>query len=385
MYTARPTATMARFAIVALGWLHAFFVPASAQTFTSCNPLNKTCPANPALGTSNTWDLTNATLDSNTWNISDGTVSYKNDQGTFTINTKQDSPTAISNFYIFFGSVSVIMKSAVGKGIVSSIALLSDDLDEIDWEWIGSNNTHVQTNYFGKGETGSFNRSTWVPVGTPQNTWHNYTIAWSQAQLEWWIDNKQVRVLPYAQAEGAGKNYPQTPLTVKVGLWKGGESKSQGTIDWAGGAIDWKQSPFSMPVQSIAVSDGTPNASMYNYGDRSGSFKSINVTHGTSVAASKLAGAPSQTITQKVNGLSNAAKIAIASSVGGVVLLLALAWTICCCKARRSGRRERAIEEANWDKRNQELMEYRRQMAAGRFGQGGGGGIATPPPTFSKF
>ena len=269
-------------ALVALSLLSALFAPAVAQTFTDCNPLSKSCPPNPALGTSNTWTLSNATL-SDTWNITDGTVSYKNQQGTFTINTKEDSPTAASQFYIFWGSVSVVLKAAKGKGIVSSIALLSSDLDEIDWEWVGGNNTHVQTNYFGKGETGDFKRSTWVPVADPQGAWHNYTVNWSKEQIQWLIDGKVVRALPAAQAENGGKNYPQTPLNVRLGLWKGGDSKSQGTADWAGGAVDWTQSPFSMGVQSVAVNDGTPNASFYDYMDKSGSYKSINVTRSVSL------------------------------------------------------------------------------------------------------
>ena len=135
----------------------------------------------------------------------------------------------------------------------------------------------VQTNYFGKGETGSFNRSTWVPVSDPQNQWHNYTVTWTEDELQWIIDGKTVRKLPFAQAEGAGKNYPQTPLNVRVGLWKGGESKSQGTKDWAGGAIDWAQAPFNMAVQSIGVTDGTLNSTGYTYGDKSGSHQSIVV------------------------------------------------------------------------------------------------------------
>lgn len=39
-----------------------------------------------------------------------------------------------TEFYIFFGTVSVVMKASPGPGICSSIVLLSDDLDEIDWE-----------------------------------------------------------------------------------------------------------------------------------------------------------------------------------------------------------------------------------------------------------
>jgi Glycosyl hydrolases family 16 len=39
----------------------------------------------------------------------------------------------MSNHYIFFGRVETWLKSAPGQGIVSSIVLESDDLDEIDW------------------------------------------------------------------------------------------------------------------------------------------------------------------------------------------------------------------------------------------------------------
>jgi len=42
------------------------------------------------------------------------------------------------------------MQAAAGTGIVSSIVLQSDDLDEVDWEMIGGNTTFVETNFFGK-------------------------------------------------------------------------------------------------------------------------------------------------------------------------------------------------------------------------------------------
>lgn len=41
------------------------------------------------------------------------------------------------------------MKAASGRGIVSSIVLESDDLDEIDWEFIGGDNGKVQSNFYG--------------------------------------------------------------------------------------------------------------------------------------------------------------------------------------------------------------------------------------------
>ncbi len=48
------------------------------------------------------------------------------------------------------------MKAAPGAGIVSSVVLESDDLDEIDWEWVGATAGEAQSNYFGKGIQLSF-------------------------------------------------------------------------------------------------------------------------------------------------------------------------------------------------------------------------------------
>jgi hypothetical protein len=39
------------------------------------------------------------------------------------------------------------MKAAPGAGIVSSFVMQSDDLDEIDWEWIGSDTAQVQSKF----------------------------------------------------------------------------------------------------------------------------------------------------------------------------------------------------------------------------------------------
>lgn len=83
-----------------------------------------------------------------------GSVTYDATNGAnFTIAESGDAPTMQSNWYIFFGEVSVEMKVAPGTGIVSCAILESDDLDEIDWEWLGGTADQVETNYFGKGNT----------------------------------------------------------------------------------------------------------------------------------------------------------------------------------------------------------------------------------------
>ena len=236
-----------------------------------------TCPSDPALGTAATFNFTTQTsTDASVWNTTAGKVDYNTEGAFFTINQRGESPTIQSNFYIFFGTVEVIMKAASGQGVISSIVLESDDLDEIDWELMGGNTTHAETNYFGKGNTTSYDRATYYPVNKPQENFHNYTVDWSQEKIEWLIDGDIVRTLLYADALG-GKDFPQTPMNVRLGIWAGGDSSEpNGTIEWAGGPTDYSKGPFEMVVSSIRVMDASKGAS-YTYGDKTGSYKSIRI------------------------------------------------------------------------------------------------------------
>ena len=128
-----------------------------------------------------------------------------------------------------FGHVEFVIKAAPGVGIVSSAVLQSDDLDEIDWEWLGSDNNQVQSNYFGKGQTTTYNRGAFHPDPNNQNNFRTYTIDWTADQIVWQIDGTTVRVL--TQAGAAPGQYPQTPMQIKVGAWSGGDSSNApGTI-----------------------------------------------------------------------------------------------------------------------------------------------------------
>jgi beta-glucanase (GH16 family) len=82
---------------------------------------------------------------------------------------------------------------------------------------MGGNTTHVETNFFGKGNTTSYDRAIYYPVDNPQNNWHNYTVHWTADELQWWIDGKMIRTLPYAAAGTLnGHNYPQTPMNIRL-------------------------------------------------------------------------------------------------------------------------------------------------------------------------
>ncbi|KAK4669094.1 LOW QUALITY PROTEIN: transglycosylase [Podospora pseudopauciseta] len=188
--------------------------------------------------------------------------------------------TSKTAWYFFFGRAEVAHEGSQWHGHRQLWVLESDDLDEIDWEWIGGERKEVQTNYFGKGNTTTWDRGGKTAMGDTQGLIHNYTIDWTPSLVTWYIDGAIVRTLAYQDALG-GRNFPQTPMRLKLGIWAGGDSNNpNGTIDWAGGVTNYTQGPFTMYVESVSVTNLNPAAS-YFYSDLSGSWKSISMTNVT--------------------------------------------------------------------------------------------------------
>jgi beta-glucanase (GH16 family) len=256
----------------------ALFHPVAAQTTTSCQPLNTTnCPADPAFGMDYTFHF-NATPNTDAWEVTAGAPSYDATNGaTFTINKQGDSPTIRTKFYYFFGRTEVIMKTAPGTGIISSVMGLSDDLDEIDWEFMGSNGTHAETNYFGKGRQDYLNANYYPVSNGTQAGYHNYTTVWTADMLQYYIDGALVRTLLPNDANSTN-NYPQTPMRLSIGIWAGGDpTLPEGTRQWAGGDTDYTKGPFNFYVKSVRITDYHTNATNYTYGDMTGTSSSIKV------------------------------------------------------------------------------------------------------------
>ncbi|KEQ76103.1 concanavalin A-like lectin/glucanase [Aureobasidium namibiae CBS 147.97] len=262
---------------------------AFAQTYTTCNPMEKTCPNDVGLDSASfACDFTKGKSALASWSAATGTsLTYDGSKGAqFVINGKNQAPTISSDFYIFFGRVDVTMQAAPGVGIVSSMVLQSEDLDEIDWEWLGGDTTQAQTNYFGKGNTTSYDRGTYQSVSSPQTTMHTYTFDWTKDKVDWLIDGVIVRTLKYADAVG-GENFPQTPMRLKLGNWIAGDpaTNAKGTIEWAGGETDFSQAPFTMYVKSVSVTNYNP-AGAYQWTDKTGSYESIKLS--TAVVSNSL-------------------------------------------------------------------------------------------------
>jgi beta-glucanase (GH16 family) len=250
---------------------------ATAQTFTDCDPTKKTCPADPALGTEHTWNF-NTSLNENIWKMSTGEYEFNDEGAQFTLSKEGESTLLQSNFYIFFGVVEAHVKMAAGRGLVSSVVLESDDLDEIDWEWVGYNTSEVQSNFFGKGNDTSWERGGKHHVANADTEFHNYTTYWDQDKLQWWIDGEMVRHLDYNDPLTiGGSQYPQTPCRVQFSLWPAGQKKAKtGTIEWAGGLVEWDNAPFTMTLGKLRVED-FHTGKEYSYSDRTGSWQSIDV------------------------------------------------------------------------------------------------------------
>jgi beta-glucanase (GH16 family) len=288
----------------------------NGQTFTSCNPTtNSSCPADPGLGTTVTTDFTKGPGAG--WVLEDGTsMSYGSQGAQFVISKSTDAPTIYYDKYIMFGKVTVTLKASPGDGTVSSFILESDDLDEIDWEWLGTSDVNVESNFFGKGNTTTYDRALYHPVTDPIGTFSTYTIDWTAASTNWYINGALVRTLNYGDPLAVyGQNYPQTPMRVKMGNWVGcvdaaamANTATQGTCQWAMGTstsyIDWNSNPsFTMYVQSVTIQD-YGNGGNYVYTDESGSWQSIksegssgNSNSGGSSSSSASTGTGSKTST----------------------------------------------------------------------------------------
>lgn len=167
--------------------------------------------------------------------------------------------------------------------------------DFVQQEGVGGNPNQIQTNYFGKGDTTTYDRESWENIETPQETFHTYTVDWTKDAISWIVDGKTLRTVQYADAKG-GSRFPQTPMRLRLGIWAGGDpTNGEGTIEWAGGETDYSQAPFTMYVESVKITNYTP-ADKYKFTDTSGSYQSIKGSNSTSDDASSTTSSGSSTV-----------------------------------------------------------------------------------------
>ncbi|KAJ3486459.1 hypothetical protein NLG97_g6609 [Lecanicillium saksenae] len=254
-----------------------------AQTHTACNPLEKDCPPNPALGKNVVdCDFTKGACDAFKHQAG-REVSYDKSRGLVcSMDAPVQAPTLITKEYIFFGRVEVEMQAAPGAGIVSTLVFESDDLDEIDYETVGNDPSHIQTNIFSKGNQTDHSNGGFSPVDDCTGKSHTYAVDWTPDKLEWYIDGTVARTLLRSQA---GAKFPSSPMQIRVGAWVAGyKGADPDTTSWAGGEADFSNGPSTAYYKSIKITDyaggssaTTKDVKEYSYGDRSGSASSIQI------------------------------------------------------------------------------------------------------------
>ncbi|OAQ96426.1 hypothetical protein LLEC1_07385 [Akanthomyces lecanii] len=242
----------------------------SAQTSTECNPLKTTCKPDPAFGKKGAdCDFTAGACDG-FHAMAGKAVTYDSRGAIAAMGAPGQSPTLRSDNYLFFGRVDVEMQAAAGKGIVTSIVLLSDDLDEVDFETVGFDNKQIQSNYFSKGDDSVFDRGGFHDVDNPL---------------------------------GAG-NRP-------------------GTLTWVGGVADFSNGDSTAIYKSIKVVDYAGGSSAtdkdvkeYVYGDKSGSAKSIkiNLKDGSSITAGEGGSSSSSSSSSSASSAASSASSSKTSS-----------------------------------------------------------------------
>jgi beta-glucanase (GH16 family) len=227
------------------------------------------------------------------------------------------------------------MQPTPGTAIISSAALMSNTADEVDWEWSGNNygqqKPNVQTNYFGKGVTGSYDRSTSVFTEFEMTTGlHKYSIDWTAESLTWSIDDKVVRTLMREDCDDPEHQYPQTPSRLHLGVWAAGDpNEPEGVRHWAGGETDFNKLPFVAYVRNVTL-EPSSKCAYFNYTDKSGSSDSVKCLVELPQSASSVVGPaaldtlsaaqPAPTTPSRVSNSSAASSSSPSGATGGKTL-----------------------------------------------------------------
>ncbi|KAJ2828838.1 putative glycosidase CRH2 [Coemansia erecta] len=141
------------------------------------------------------------------------------------------------------GRAEARIRIGAGAGVVTAMLLLGPaPSDEIDFEWVGQDTTHVQTMYyyqahrveampqvFGVSQQGNKDLST---------SFQNYAIELLEDSIKWYLNGQLIRTLPKSNSY-----FPSDATRARMGIWNGSQ-----TSGWAG-TVDWGKGPFTAEMQ----------------------------------------------------------------------------------------------------------------------------------------
>jgi beta-glucanase (GH16 family) len=281
------------------------------------------------------------------WVLDKGTISNTNSSGgeLLMILTESNGGTRLSSTrYVHYGTITARLKTGRWAGVVTAFITMSDIKDEIDWEFPGSQTTQGQTNYFWQGVIPQTTHGTTESgISDTYNNYHDYTIDWQPDSLSFLVDGKNVRTIKASDTVSNGvSQYPNTPSRIQLSLWPAGiNSSAAGTVQWAGGMIDWSDPDyvaaghFQAFVSSVSVvcassSSQNSNVSSYVYASNS-STSTPNIT--LSIASTLIDGATSDGSSSISS--STLKKIGILVGCGVFALIVSALLVRMCLRMRR--------------------------------------------------
>lgn len=138
--------------------------PLNSHSLNSCTPApickSADYKLNSLAGITSNKDYLGDASQSN-W-VSSGAPKVYQDQVVLTLSEDGESGSGTllaSTSYLWYGKISAQMKSSRGVGVVTAFILLSDVKDEIDYEFVGGDLAHAQSNYYFQGITNCKNCS----------------------------------------------------------------------------------------------------------------------------------------------------------------------------------------------------------------------------------
>ncbi|KAJ2618852.1 putative glycosidase CRH2, partial [Coemansia spiralis] len=168
---------------------------------------------------------------------------YQTDNSVVWKLTSECGMTMVYPWDFHYGKIEGRIRIGAGSGVVTAMLLLGPaPSDEIDFEWVGKDITHVQTMYyvqahrvdnlpevFGVSQQGGGDLST---------TFQDYAIELTEDSVKWYLNGQVLRTLGKDSQE-----FPSDASRARMGIWDGTQ-----TGGWAG-AVDWSQGPFTAEMQ----------------------------------------------------------------------------------------------------------------------------------------
>lgn len=129
------------------------------------------------------------------------------------------------------------------------------------------------------------------------NNWHTYEIEWTPDEIKWMVDGQVGRTKKRSDTWNATAqqwDFPQTPARVQLSIWPGGaDTNAKGTIDWAGGPINWehedikKNGYFYAMVKDVEINCYNAKSSPGTNSKKSYYYNNMKATNDTVVDSDK--------------------------------------------------------------------------------------------------